>query len=43
MRNERAEFERWFKNHYHAGNQPSGKGIDARLSKVEAGSANPAA
>ena len=43
MMNERAEFEHWFKNHYHAGNQPSGKGIDARLSKVEAGSANPAA
>ena len=43
MMNERAEFERWFKNQYHAGNQPSGKEIDARLSKVEVGSANLAA
>lgn len=37
MMNERAEFERWFKNHYHAGNQPSGKRKDYSLAKDASG------
>ena len=37
MRDERAEFERWFKNHYHSGNQPSGKRQDYSLAKDAGG------
>lgn len=37
MMNERAEFERWFKNHYHAGNQPSDKRQDYSLAKDTSG------
>lgn len=37
LNNSRAEFERWFKNHYHRGNQPSGKRRDYSLAKDNKG------
>ena len=37
MRNERAEFERWYARQYHTGDRPSGKRKDYSLAKDASG------